>query len=109
MTLRVWTQALRHARDAWDEQSEALAGPRKNLLQAEPSMLGSRVGPAATTFLDTWEKQVDRLRQDAAGHSDALAQTMYDFLITDAETVDRTQQLLMWEDRATPPVSAVGP
>lgn len=109
MTLRVWTQALRHARDAWDEQSEALAGPRKNLLQAQPSLLGSRVGPVATTFLDTWEQQVDRLRQDAAGHSDALAQATYDFLITDTEAVERTQRLLMWEDRATPPVPTVGP
>lgn len=109
MTLRMWTAALREARDAWDEQAEALAGPRKNLLQAESSLLGSRVGPAAEAFLSTWEQQVDRLRQDAAGHADALAQTMYDVLVTDAETVERTQQLLMWEDRNTPPVSTVGP
>lgn len=109
MTLVMWTHVLRRARDAWEEQSEALAGPRKNLLQAEPSLLGSRVGPAATAFLDTWAKQVDRLRQDAAGHSDALAQTMYDFLITDAEAVESTQQLLLWEDRDTTPVTAVGP
>lgn len=109
MTLRVWTQALRQARDGWDEQSEALAGPRKNLLQADPSLLGSRVGPAATTFLDTWQEQVGHLRREAAGHADSLAQAMYDFLITDAETVERTQQLLMWEDHTTPPVSPVAP
>ena len=41
-------------------------------------------------------------------HSDSLAQTMYDFLVTDQESVQETQQLLMWQDRSTPPVSAVG-
>ena len=34
---------------------------------------------------------------------------MFDFLVTDQESVQETQQLLMWHDRNTPPVSAVGP
>ncbi len=45
----------------------------------------------------------------ASGHSDSLAQTMFDFLVTDQESVQETQQLLMWQDRNTMPVSAVGP
>ena len=32
-----------------------------------------------------------------------------DFLVTDAESVEATQQLLMWEDRDAVPVQAVGP
>jgi hypothetical protein len=34
---------------------------------------------------------------------------MYDFLLTDADSVQATQNLLMWEDRDTPPVTEVGP
>jgi hypothetical protein len=34
---------------------------------------------------------------------------MYDFLLTDQDSVQATQQLLMWEDRGTTPVQAVGP
>ena len=109
MTLQMWTAALGRARDAWDETGEGLNGPRKNLVQATPSLLGDRVGPAADAFLTTWEQRVLVLRDRASGHSDALAQTMFDVLLTDQESVRATQQLLMWQDRDTPPVSAVGP
>ena len=34
---------------------------------------------------------------------------MFDFQVTDQESVQDTQQLLMWQDRDTLPVSAVGP
>ena len=50
-----------------------------------------------------------RLRDEASGHADSLAKTMYDFLLTDADSVQATQNLLMWDDRDTPPVTAVGP
>ncbi|MCY7400978.1 MAG: hypothetical protein LH477_08475 [Nocardioides sp.] len=109
MTLQMWTAALSKARDEWEEAAEGLNGPRKNLTQATPSLLGDRVGPAADAFLTTWEQRVLVLRNLASGHSDALAQTMFDFLLTDRESVQETQQLLMWQDRNTPPVSAVGP
>lgn len=109
MTIEVWTAALRKARDEWEEQSEGLNGPRKNLLQATPSLLGDRVSPAAEAFLTTWEQRVLVLRDRASGHSDALAQSMYDFRLTDQESVEQTQQLLMWQDRTTSPLSGVGP
>ncbi len=64
---------------------------------------------AADAFLTTWEQRTLVLRDLASGHADSLAQTMYDFLVTDQESVQATQQLLLWEDRDTVPVRAVGP
>jgi len=109
MTLQMWTATLQKARSAWEEQSEGLDGPRKNLAQAEPSLLGDAVRGAADAFLTTWEQRTRVLRDQASGHADALAETMYDLLATDAGTVQATQQLLLWEDRDTMPVRAVGP
>lgn len=107
MTIQVWTTVLRQAQRAWEDQSEALDGPVRNLAQAECDLLGPAVGPAARAFLDTWEEHVNRLRKDASGHADALATTMYDFAVTDAESVQRTQELLQWSDRDTPPVAPI--
>lgn len=109
MTLQMWTATLARARSAWEEQSEGLNGPRKNLAQADPALLGDAVQGAADTFLTTWEQRVLVLRDQASGHADALAQSMYDFLLTDQDSVRATQDLLLWEDRDTVPVSAVGP
>ena len=109
MTIQMWTAALAKARNEWEDAAEGLNGPRKNLTQATPDLLGDRVGPAADAFLTTWEQRVLLLRDLASGHSDALAQTMFGFLVVDQESVQETQQLLMWQDRDTPPVSAVGP
>ena len=109
MTIQMWTATLRKARTAWEEQSEGLNGPRKNLAQAEPTLLGDAVRGAADAFLTTWEQRTLALRDQASEHADALAQTMYDFLVTDTESVEATQQLLLWEDRGTSPVEAVGP
>lgn len=109
MTLQMWTATLGRARTAWEEQSEGLDGPRKNLAQADPALLGDAVQGAADAFLTTWEQRVLVLRDQASGHADALAQSMYDFLLTDQDSVRATQDLLLWEDRDTVPVSAVGP
>jgi hypothetical protein len=109
MTLQMWTATLAAARDAWEEQAEGLDGPRKNLAQADPSLLGDAVQGAADAFLTTWEQRTLALRDRAAGHADSLAATMYDFLLTDGESVQSTQQLLMWQDRDTLPVEPVGP
>lgn len=109
MTLQMWTATLQRARTAWEDQAEGLDGPRKNLAQADPALLGDAVQGAADTFLTTWERRVRVLRDQASGHADALAQSMYDFLLTDQDSVQATQQLLLWEDRGTTPVQAVGP
>ena len=109
MTVQMWTATLASARTAWEEQSEGLDGPRKNLAQADPALLGPAVQGAAAAFLTTWEQRTRVLRDQASGHADALAQTMYDFLLTDGESVQATQRLLSWEDRDTLPVEAVGP
>ena len=109
MTIQMWTATLQKARAAWEEQSEGLNGPRKNLAQADPALLGDAVQGAAEAFLTTWEQRTLVLRDQASGHADSLAQTMYDFLVTDGESVEATQQLLLWEDRDTLPVQAVGP
>lgn len=109
MTIQMWTATLQKARTAWEEQSEGLNGPRKNLAQADPALLGDAVQGAADAFLTTWEQRTLVLRDQASGHADSLAETMYDFLVTDAESVEATQQLLLWEDRNTPPVQVVGP
>ena len=104
MTIRVWTSALVAARAGWEEQAEALDGLYRNLAQATPGLLGSRVGPVAEAFLGTWEQRVRDLRRDGSDHADAIAATMHDFLLTDAESVQRTQDLLLWSDRDTLPV-----
>jgi hypothetical protein len=109
MTLQMWTATLQQARTAWEEQAEGLDGPRKNLAQADPALLGDAVQAAADVFLTTWEQRTVALRDQASSHADALAQTMYDFLLTDQDSVQATQQLLMWEDRGATPVQAVGP
>ena len=109
MTLEMWSATLATARDAWQEQSEGLNGPRKNLTQADPTLLGDAVRAAADAFLTTWEQRVLVLRDQASGHSDALARTMYDLLLTDHVSVRATQDLLLWEDRDTRPVEGVGP
>jgi hypothetical protein len=109
MTVQMWTATLSKARTAWEEQSEGLNGPRKNLAQADPALLGDAVQGAADAFLTTWEQRTLVLRDLASGHADSLAQTMYDFLVTDQESGQATQQLLLWEDRDTVPVQAVGP
>lgn len=109
MTLQVWTATLARARTAWEEQAEGLDGPRKNLVQADSALLGDVVGPAAEAFLTTWEQRTKVLRDQASAHADALAASMYDFLVTDRESVQATQQLLMWSDRDTQPIEAVGP
>ena len=109
MTIQMWTATLAKARTAWEEQSEGLNGPRKNLAQADPALLGEAVQGAADAFLSTWEQRTLVLRDQASAHADSLAQTMYDFLLTDQESVQATQQLLSWEDRGTVPVQAVGP
>ena len=109
MTLQMWTATLARARTDWEEQGEALDGPRKNLAQADPALLGDAVQGAARAFLTTWEGRTAVLRDRASGHADALARTMYDVLLTDAEQVQQTQSLLRWEDRDTQPVEAVGP
>lgn len=102
------TVALRRASQQWQEQSECLDGSRKNLAQARPELLGERVGAAAAAFLTLWERRVLDLREAAAGHRDALDQAMLDLLVSDQESVQRTQRLLMWSDRDTDPTTAVG-
>lgn len=108
MTLQMWTATLAKAREAWEEQADGLNGPRKNLAQADPALLGGAVQAAAAAFLTTWEQRTVTLRDRASGHADALAQTMYDLLLTDQGSVRATQQLLLWEDRDAVPVQAVG-
>lgn len=105
MTIRMWTEAMAIAQSAWEDQAEALHGPFRNLAQAEASLLGSRVGPAATAFLATWEARVDTLRRAAAAHADALAGAAYDIHSADADSVQAVQDLLMWSDRDTQPFS----
>lgn len=109
MTVQMWTAALAKARDAWDEQAEGLDGPRKNLAQADPALLGDVVRGAADAFLMTWEQRTVALRDRASQHADALAQTAWDFLVTDRESTQATQQLLMWDDRTAVPEQVVGP
>jgi hypothetical protein len=105
MTIRMWTDAMTRARSAWEDQSEALHGPLRNLSQAEPLLLGSRVAPAASAFLSTWESRVDALRRAASDHADALAGASYDIHSADAEAVQAVQELLTWPHRDTPPFS----
>ena len=105
MTIRMWTEAMTRAQVAWEDQADALHGPFRNLAQAEPELLGSRVGPVAATFLTTWEARVDGLRREAAAHADALAGAAYDFASADAGTVEAVQDLLLWSDRDSQPFS----
>lgn len=108
MTLQMRTAAVRLASRQWQEQSELLDGSRKNLAQAQPALLGDRVGAAAEAFLTSWERHVLNLRDAAAEHGDSLAQAMFDLLVTDRESVQRTQHLLMWSDRDVDTTPEVG-
>jgi hypothetical protein len=103
MTIEVWTAALVSARTGWQDQADGLDGPYRNLAQAQPELLGSRVGPAADVFLTTWEARVRALGGRATEHADALTAALYDFLNTDGESVQRTQDLLLWSDRDSLP------
>lgn len=105
MTIQMWTGAMTRAYDEWEGQHEALTAPFRNLAQAEPGLLGSRVAPAATSFLSTWESRVDALRRAASGHADALVSAMYDLRSADAANAEAVQDLLMWSDRETQPFS----
>ena len=99
MTLQMWTATLQRARTAWEDQAEGLDGPRKNLAQADPALLGDAVQAAADAFLTTWEQRTIALRDQASGHADALAQTMYDFLLTDQQASTDLRDLVPWADR----------
>lgn len=103
MTIQMWTAAVRRAAAGWRGQAEGLGGPRRTLAQTEAGLLGSRVGPAAEAFLTTWEIRVRSLSERAERHADSLDAATFGLIQADAESVQRTQRLLLWQDRTTSP------
>ncbi len=98
MVIQLGLSLVLASRTAWQEQSAALHSPLRNLVDAEPSLLGDRVGNAAARFLRTWENQVAVLRRDAAAHGDALANAAAELASADAEAASATQDLLVGPD-----------
>ena len=103
MTLNVWLSELARAEQVWDDQAETLGDARRSLLGAETSLLGPRVAAAADEFVGTWADRLDRLRDDADAHAQALGLARARFLVTDLDQVSRLQQLLPWSSRSTSP------
>lgn len=99
MNISVWQASLVRAAHDWENQSEVLNGARKSLSSASPSLLGSRVAPAATAFLTAWTEQLGVLRRRAALHADALDAARIDILGIDRLTAEQARSLLPWDQR----------
>lgn len=104
MTVTVWTQALRAASTAWYDQADDLRAAARSLLADEirPELLGSRVTPHATSFLDHWRGRVEELRDLADRHGEELATAAQQWIATDQAAVDQLRTLLPWSQRDVP-------
>ena len=107
MSLYVYLAALTTSAQAWEDASETVRGARKSLSEAKPSLLGDRVEGYAQAFIDTWMDEIKRLQTTASDHSDALhdASLLYDQ--ADSDVVERSQQLMVWNDRSVSPTGGL--
>jgi hypothetical protein len=105
VSIAVYLQALRDAAGQWEDRAEELRGARTSLTGADTGLLGSRVGPVAAEFINTWADEVRRLTTDAEAHGQALRDSATFFGAADAETVQRMQDLLPWTSRHASPTA----
>lgn len=103
MTLYVYLAALDQAALAWEDTSETVRGARKSLADVDATLLGPRVATAAQTFLDTWLGEMKTLQTSASDHGDALREAALLIHQADADVLERSQQLMMWDDRDLSP------
>ena len=103
MTVQVWFARLRSAADVWDDGREGLTGAATSLAEAQVGLLGSRVAPHAQAFVDTWSAELRRLSAAAESHADALRESATLFSTADQLSVQESQELLPWVERAATP------
>lgn len=107
MTLVARTQSLQRAAVQWEDRAEQLHGARATLDDADPALLGTRVADAARAFLETWRREVGRLRAEADDHATALRGAASDTDLADARSRDDMRRLMAWPDRGTTPDGGV--
>ena len=107
MTLYVYLAALQTSAQAWEDASETVRGASKSLADIDASLLGDRVAGAAKTFIDTWMAEIKRLQTTASDHGDALRETALLYDRADTDTVERSQQLMVWTERNASPTGAL--
>jgi hypothetical protein len=103
VSLFVYLAALETSARAWEDASETVRGASKSLADVDANLLGDRVAGAAKTFIDTWMTEIKRLQSVASDHGDALRETALLYDQADTDTVERSQQLLVWTERDTSP------
>ena len=109
MTVHVWFGRLRSAADVWDDGQEGLTGARTSLAEAPLGLLGSRVEPHARAFVETWGAELGRLAAAADAHAAALRDSASMFSTADELSVEESQELLPWVERAATPGAPGGP
>ena len=103
MSIQVWFARLRDAADVWDDGREGLTGAVTSVSEAPLELLGSRVQPHAQAFVDTWAAELRRLAGAAEGHAVALRDSATLFAGADQLSVQESQELLPWVERAATP------
>lgn len=104
MNVYVWQQALRDAAQDWLDQADDLYAAKKCLTEITPSLLGTRVSPAAQKFLTHWSGVVEQLRKDAEGHGQALTSAALTWNYSDQAAIDALQERLPWSQRNLGPM-----
>lgn len=107
MSLYVYLAALNTSATAWEDAGETLRGARKSVGDVDASLLGPRVAPAAQAFIDTWLSEIKALQTAATDHGDALREAAVLVHQADADTIARSQQLLVWTDRDVSPTGGL--
>ena len=107
MSLYVYLAALNESAQAWEDTSETVRGSRRSLSDVDASLLGPRVESSAQVFIDTWMTEIKRLQTLASDHGDTLREAALLFDHSDRDAVERSQQLLVWTDRATSPTGGL--
>lgn len=89
MTILARTAAIQATARQWEDRAEELRGANRTLGDADAVLLGDRVARVARPFLDTWQREVDRLRRDAGEHAGALRDAASYLDRADADSRDR--------------------
>ena len=111
MTILVWAHKLLESAEGWGQQADGLYGAGKSLSAAQDdvALLGSRVAPAAASFLSHWGDTLEALRKEADQHDASLTRTAQELEAADKDTVEGMQRLLSWGDRDATPAAPGGP
>lgn len=98
MNLYVRLVALEKSAQVWEDAGETVRGASKSLADVDANLLGERVAGAATTFIETWMTEIKRLQSVASDHGDALRETVLLYGQADGDSLERSQQLMVWTE-----------